>query len=609
MHACDRFCEHFPLNNAKEPAMPDTEPRRGLRTKALAATAAVLTLALSACGGEDAAETGAGFEDCLTEPTTCNSGPRADGGDLVWAVGGKWEAWGQADIYGSSLATSIINQPLRPTVFTYDQAGEIHYNDGLYAEAPELLSEAPMTVAYHLKPEATWGEGTPIGLDDFLWHWKATSSDEAQCAGCTPATDYGSHVASIEQGEGDSIVVTYEDGYLDSEWYAAQVITHPAHIAEARGHTDWRTDPAVMAASVADFSENPPLDYSAGPFRMTEGALGDYAKYVPNPEWTGSQQSTLDSLTLKYIEGADAMATELRQGNVDGAAPSSFDPEILDQLAGEQDLKFNVAPQSGWSHIDANLANPFLAAEPLRRAIFTAIDADEVNARAYGSAYEDTETMKNIPFRPGSEYWTDQIGDTGLGDGDLEAARTILEEAGYTWDGDALLTPEGEAVSLRFRTEIEGSAFSPIIQDLVIAYLGELGVDVKTDPIPAGELSSVLDAHDWDLILFSYIETPLFATDAADYWGEGNYNGFQNDEVDAIVAELATTLDRDRAAELTNRAAQISMEQSVQLPLAWTPALVMVNRDVVNVRDNWATTMRVFYNVGEWGYLDENAEE
>ncbi|KPC69578.1 hypothetical protein ADL26_18065, partial [Thermoactinomyces vulgaris] len=113
----------------------------------------------------------------------------------------------------------------------------------------------------HLKPEATWGEGTPIGLDDFLWHWKATSTDEAQCAGCTPATEYGSHVASIEQGEDNTIVVTYEDGYLDAEWYAAQVITHPAHIAEARGHADWRTDPEVMAASVADFSENPPLDY------------------------------------------------------------------------------------------------------------------------------------------------------------------------------------------------------------------------------------------------------------------------------------------------------------------------------------------------------------
>jgi peptide/nickel transport system substrate-binding protein len=313
-------------------------------------------------------------------------------------------------------------------------------------------------------------------------------------------------------------------------------------------------------------------------------------------------------LTLKYIEGADAMATELRQGTVDGAAPSSFDPEILDQLADEPELKYTVAPQSGWSHIDANFDNPFLAEEPLRHAIFTAIDADEINARAYGTAFEDTETMRNVLFRPDSEYYTDQIGDSGLGSGDLEAARAILEEAGYTWDGDSLLTPEGEAVSLRFRAGIEGDAFTPIIQDLVITYLSELGVEVTADPIPSGELNSVLEARDWDLILFSWIETPLFAASALDYWGEGNHTGFQSDEVDAIVGELATTLDRDRAAELNNQAAQISLDESVQLPLAWTPALVMVNADVVNVRDNWATTMRVFYNVGEWGYLDENAE-
>ncbi|GAA2285716.1 hypothetical protein GCM10009853_045870 [Glycomyces scopariae] len=583
-------------------------PNRGALTKSSAAIAAALTLAVAGCGGgEDGGATGAGFEDCITAPTTCNSGERADGGDLVWAVDGKWEAWGQADIYGSSLATSVINQPLRPTVFSFDQAGEIHYNDGIYAEAPELLAEAPLTVAYHLKEEATWGDGVPIGIDDFVWHWKATSGDEAQCAQCTPASSYGATVASVEEAEDNTIVVTYVDGYLDAEWYAAGVITHPAHIAEARGHADWRTDPVVMAASVADFSENPPLDYSAGPFKMVEGVLGDYAKYVPNPEWTGSQQSTLDSLTLKYIDGAEAMVTELRQGTIDGAAPSSFDPEVLDQLASEEGLKYSVAPQSGWSHVDANLRNPFLADKPLREAVFTAIDAADVNERAYGSAYEDIETMQNVLFRPDSPYWSDQIADGGLGSGDLEAARAILEEAGYTWQDDRLVTPAGEPVTLRYRTGIEGNAFTPIIQDLVITYLADLGIELTVDPIPAGELSTVLDEGDWDLIQFSWIETPLFAASAADYWGEGNHTGFQNDEVDAIVAELATTMDRDRAAELNNQAAQISLDEAVQLPLAWTPALVMVQDDVVNVRDNWATTMRVFSNVGEWGFIDENA--
>ncbi|PRY62322.1 ABC transporter substrate-binding protein [Glycomyces artemisiae] len=589
--------------------MPETEaPTRGALTTSFAAVAAALTLAVAGCGGGSEADaTGVGFEDCITEPTTCNSGERADGGDLVWAVDGKWEAWGQADIYGSSLATSIINQPLRPTVFSFDQDGVIHYNDGIYAEAPELLAEAPLTVAYHIKPEATWGDGVPIGIDDFVWHWRATSGDEAQCQGCTPASSYGSTVASIEEAEDNTVVVTYVDGYLDSEWYSAGVITHPAHIAEARGHAEWRTDPAVMAASVADFSENPPLDYSAGPFKMTEGVLGEYAKYVPNPEWTGSQQSTLDSLTLKYIGSADAMATELRQGTIDGAAPSSFDPEVLDQLASEESVKYSVAPQSGWSHIDANLKNPFLSDKALREAIFTAIDADDVNQRAYGAAYADIETMQNVLFRPDSEYWTDQLEGSTLGSGDIDAARGILEAAGYTWQDEQLLTPAGEPVTLRYRAGIEGNAFTPIIQDLVITYLAEIGIELQVDPIPNGELSSVLDEGDWDLIQFSWIETPLFAASAADYWGEGNHTGFQDDRVDAIVDELATTMDRDRAAELNNEAAQISLDEAVQLPLAWTPALVMVDKDVVNVRDNWATTMRVFSNVGEWGFIDEDA--
>lgn len=580
--------------------MPRNAPLR--RTRPLAAIGTTLILMAAACSGDGGdVSTGSGFEDCATEPTTCNSGPRRDGGDLVWAVDGQWEAWGQADLYGSSLSTSIINQPLRPSVFVYDQNGEIHYNDGIYAEEPELLSEEPMQVAYHLKEEATWGDGTPIGVDDFIWQWWASSGDEERCAGCAAASDYGTNVTDIESGEGNTAIVTYNDGFLDPEWFSAPVMTHPAHIAEARGHPDWRTDPQQMADSVADFSANPPLDYSAGPFKMVEAELGVYAKYEPNPEWTGSQQSTLDSLTLRYIEGADAMLTELRQGNIHGAAPSSFTPELLDRLESEPELKYNVAPQSGWSHIDANLNNEFLSDKALRRAVFTAIDADAANERAYGLVYPDVETMRNIIFRPESEYWTDQIGDSGLGSGDPAAARAILEDAGYTWEDDLLHTPDGEPVELTYRTGIDGSAFSPIIQDLVIAQLEAIGIELQTDPIPAAGLSSILDEGQYDLIQFSYIETPLFADSAADYWGEGNYNSFQNDEVDRIVEELATTFDRDRAAELTNQAAQISLDEAVQLPLAWTPALVMVHEDVVNVRDNWATTMRVFYNVGEWG--------
>ncbi|WP_168801774.1 ABC transporter substrate-binding protein [Glycomyces buryatensis] len=581
------------------------------RARLLAAIGAALLLAVGACtdSGGDAA-TGSGFEDCESEPTTCNSGPRRDGGDLVWAVGGAWEAWGQADVYGSSLATSIINQPLRPTVFTYDQNGEIHYNDGIYSEGPELLSEEPLQVAYHLKPEATWGDGTPIGIDDFLWHWKATSGDEAQCAECAPASDYyGSNVASIEEGGENTVVVTYKDGFLDGEWFAMQVITHPAHIAEARGYPDWRTDPQQMADSIADFSQNPPLDYSAGPFKMVDAKLGEWAEYEPNPEWTGSQQTTLDSLTLRYIEGAEAMVTELRQGTIDGAAPSSFDPELLDQLAGEEGVRYNVAPQSGWSHIDANIKNEFLSDEALRLAVFTAINADEVNQRAYGAAYEDIETMKSVPFRPESPYYTDQIGDSGLGSGDTDAARAILEDAGYTWEDDVLHTAEGKAVTLTYRAGLDGNSFAPIILDQVIATLEGIGIAVESDPVPAGGLNTVLTEGDFDLVQFDYIETPLFTSAAADYWGEGNYLGYQNDEVDAIVDELATTLDLDRAAELTNEAATIALGDAVQLPLAWAPALIMVSDDVVNVRDNWATTMRAFSNVGEWGFRDEEAAE
>ncbi|GAB3997821.1 hypothetical protein GCM10029992_21900 [Glycomyces albus] len=92
--------------------------------------------------------------------------------------------------------------------------------------------------------------------------------------GVHPAdTAFGGSVADIE-AEGDAVTVTYVDGYANAEWKYTEVLSSPAHVAEAEGF-DWAADPAAMADSQDWFSANP-----------RPGAPGPTASPTPRPATT-----------------------------------------------------------------------------------------------------------------------------------------------------------------------------------------------------------------------------------------------------------------------------------------------------------------------------------
>ena len=148
--------------------------------------ALVMVTATTGCGaGDTSANTG--LQSCEADPIACNSGERADGGEITWALDGSWTGWNPTLSAEYTVYTIQVTAPYLPSVGQFDQEGEFVLNEGIFAEEPTLVNESPMTVEYTLNPDANWGDGTAIGVDDFIYNWYARSGDEALCAGCTPA--------------------------------------------------------------------------------------------------------------------------------------------------------------------------------------------------------------------------------------------------------------------------------------------------------------------------------------------------------------------------------------------------------------------------------------
>ncbi|MCD0445619.1 ABC transporter family substrate-binding protein [Glycomyces sp. A-F 0318] len=561
----------------------------------------------TACGTGD--EPGSpGFQECTTDPVACNSGERADGGEITWGMDGSWTGWNPNTSAEYTTYTLQVTAPYWPAVGQFDQNGEFMLNRGVFAEEPRLVNESPMQVEYTLEPGANWGDGTAIDVDDFVYNWYARSGSEALCQGCTPAAATAAQVASIEEGSGaDKIVVTYEDGYSSSEWKYEPVLSNPAHIAEAAGF-DWRNDPAAMAAAETHFSKTVPT-WSTGPFKVTAADTGDYVVYEPNGDWSGTTEVTLDKVTIRSFDSVDSIITELRQGTVDGASPSAVSAENVAQLAGERSIAFHIAPGPGWGHIDLNTKNEFLADKSLRTAVFQAIDVEELIARTYANVQSDAARKLNHLFRNDDADFEDHLTTTGQGAGDTELARSTLEAAGYEWDGDGTLrSPEGEKVALDYRYA-DGSNDRQTMADLIAFNLDGLGIEVELKPFPVTDLGPTLAGSDFDIINYGWTSQPVFVSSATQWWDSGSSTNFgQNEdpELDALLAELGSESDPEKAAEIANEAVARVVDDAYVLPTVDTPVAVMIGEDLVNVRDNWASQQRALYNIAEWGLRAES---
>lgn len=563
-------------------------------------------------GGTTACGVGAepgdpGFQDCATDPVACNSGERADGGEITWGIDGSWTGWNPNRSAEYTVYTLQVTAPYWPAVGQFDQNAEFVVNDAIFAGEPELVNESPMQVEYTLNPDANWGDGTGIGLDDFIYTWYARSGDSDLCKDCTPAAATAAEVESIEQGAtADKIVITYSDEYASSEWKYEPVLSNPAHIADEQG-LDWKNDPADMAAAETYFSETVPT-WSAGPFKIDDAKTGEYAIFTPNDDWAGSTEVTLDKLTLRAFDSVESIITEIRQGTVDGASPGNISAENVAQLASEGEINFNIDRGPLWHHIDINVGNEFLSDPALRTAVFQAIDVEEIIARTYANIQSDAARKLNHLYRNDSPHFEDHLTATGQGAGDMEMARDTLDAAGYTWDSDgSLLSPEGEPVAFNYRYA-DGSVDRQTMADLVAYNLADIGIEVELKPFAAADLGSTLDETNFDMIAFGWTSQPVIVNSARQFWASDaptNYGRLNDPELDALIDQLALEPDPDKAAEIGNEIARQVVQDAYQLPLVNTPVAIIASPELVNVRDNWASQQRALYNVAEWGLRAE----
>ncbi|WP_026119353.1 ABC transporter family substrate-binding protein [Nocardiopsis ganjiahuensis] len=561
------------------------------KTLALAAAAASAVLVASGCSGDG----GGGGE----------GGPK----EVTWVINSLPGAWQATSLAGGSVYVVQMLSGVLPYTGQWQPDATYEYDMDVLAEEPTLVNddpdEGPFEWSITLADDAVWSDGEPMTGEDLRVSWMlGTSPEEGYCADCDPRASTSFDKVDNVQVDGKTATFQLKEGLADPEWMGL-FDAHsqaggflPAHLAEENG---WDVDdPDELGEYYAWLHAERP-DWSGGPFIITEGDLENEVVKEPNPNYFG-EAPALDKVTMLFNTDEGTFVNAFVNGEIDGANPADYSEDVITQVQDLPNAELTIAEGATWEHVDLNLKNEQLQDVELRRAIFTAIDRDDIANRNFGGGYPDYELKNNHVFAADSPYYVDHFEGESQGTGDLDEARSILEEAGYEgFESGETLSLDGDEIG-PFRLRSTDSTVRNTSVQLIQAQLAEIGITANIEM--TDDLGGMLAASEYDIVQYGWSGSPYFTGNADQFWHSesgSNYGGYSNEEVDDLAQQSVNAPDLDTAADLSNQAMEILVPDAYVLPIMAEPNYFFANTDrLVNVQDNLQSSYRATYNIGEW---------
>lgn len=264
--------------------------------------------------------------------------------------------------------------------------------------------------------------------------------------------------------DGDTVTIEFNSSKYTQQARVLHFQIVPEHIwADI---ADPNTDPVTGEGQVV----------GTGPY-VLDSWTTEAVTLTANPDYWGGELSVPELHYVSYGDNA-ALTTALATGEADWA--QAFIPQIQDSyLSADPDNKFLVSPTAGAGTLFMNLQTKPFDDPALRQALAWTIDRQAYVDIAREGASEAVWSVTGlgalledeiIPEYAGQDYSVD-----------VDHAREILTDAGYTWEGESLIDPDGEAVSFSISVPAGWSDWNTE-QALIAEELKEgLGIEVKVD--------------------------------------------------------------------------------------------------------------------------------
>jgi peptide/nickel transport system substrate-binding protein len=562
---------------------------------------AAFAMVLAACGGDDTPDTDTDTEtdaDTDTDADADTDTEEEDGEDeQASTVEGGTILFGDEQeptilngtlIDGNSLVTSKVFNNVFPGAYiiTPDFAYEPWLLDG---EAE--FTEDPFSVTYTIRDEATWSDGTPITVADFIFTLELYDEEAPHAEQITSRSGY-ELITDYEEDGDKTITFNFEEPY--AAWQLLFSNVFPAHVFEGE---DWET---VMNDELPDVS--------GGPYMFDSWDRGTQLRLVRNEEyWDGDV--ALDEIIMRYVPDTTTLTQQMLGGELD-----MYDPqpqiELIDQLEGATDrVNYEVGLGPVWEHMDFNTLVPGLDKDYVRQAIAMGINRPQIVETLVQPVDPEAEVLQQPFWMTNSEFYEPTFDQW---DYDTEGAIALLEENGCERGDDDIFECEGDRLSFRFGTT-GGNERRELTQQLVQSDLAQAGIEINIENAEGAAFFELLNTPencdglcDYDIALFAWVGSPdpsgnsnIYGCDEGETPRPQNWTVYCDEELTALMDEANSTVDPDENARLWNEAAAVIAEGVPIIPLFQQPQLLAWEQGIEGPQLN-PTNQTQFWNSSSW---------
>ena len=546
---------------------------------------------------------------------------RGEGGDLRIL---QWQAPSLLSPFNASgvkdyLASVLVLEPL------------MHYLTdatlipNLVKEVPSqengLLADDLTSVTYNLLEGVTWSDGTPFTANDirFTWLWQLDSDGKYQSNSVSkPVAETIKDVEVI-----DDLTVTVHFNNPNPLWFENHAGTstgfiYPQHILD----TD---DLSVLQ----NFLSNP---IGTGPYVVESFSVNDQVIYAINENYREENKPYFSRVTIKGGgDAASAARATIQTGDYDFAWNLQVEPDVLADMEADNNPGYLlVALGTNVERIDLNFSDPrtevdgqrsemntphpFFADKAVREAFTLAIDRELIANSFYEGGEEEPAAANVIEGIAAIESPNNEVVY------DPERAKQILDEAGWTMDGDVRKKDDVE-LSVQYATSI--NQVRQKTQAVVKKNLEDIGVKVELVSVDSGIYFDTAPGNEqniykfyWDMEMFqsvptnptpiTYMENWWAGPDASNIaqasnqWTGGNTMRYNNPDYDALLDQARTETDPEALADLFIQMNDLLITEFVSIPLVRVGSKNGVSKTLNEANLELGPFSYHYWNIANW---------
>lgn len=516
-----------------------------MKRKALALLCAGILAAgmLAGCGGSsDSKDSSAKTEESKTEK-------KSDG---TFTVALNYMPTSLEPSTASDDQTSLV-RPIFEPLF-------VETKDGIeYFLADKLdISEDGKTCTIHLNDKANWSDGEPVTVDDILFTMSYAGRNSG---GKSSYTTINRQDITFNKKDDKTLEIVLPEPYATYTAAIGRMMIYPSHAfdndytkVEGSGYfnsTDMATSGAYTVAEINDDS-------------IVYTARDDYYRGTPS----------VKKVVMKTIGSGSTKQVAFENGEISYMRITT--PEELKKYEGDDNYNISSFSEARLNYLQINPYGPAKdkLTEDARKAIFLAINPDEIIDTAYGS--DELATVANSLLTPDQSLYNK---DCKGYEQDLEEAKKLAKSSGiegttlkYVYNADRPNMEEVATVLQQQLAEIgvtldveglDSNAFFQRFFALMFQSGEEDQWDLGTNGWDSERGSSLGQAY-------SYINSSVKA------WGF-------SDEAGQLAVQVNAAADKEEAQKLAADLQDLTLSEYWEYPLTYTNYVMVSQKNVTGL--------------------------